>query len=481
MQFAKLHRLLYLTALLLPMTAASQNPAVVNETTGEAATVVAVDTASNVPAAIDSRTAFLSLDDCVKIALSESPTVKVADLEVKRVEYAKKETQGNLLPAIDFSLAYQRTIELQTINMNMGGQSQSIKMGMDNSWNTGFSAQMPLVNAALWKSIQISETQILQNIEKARASRLDLVNSVNKTYYALMLAVASRDVINQNYEIALFNAQLFEKQFKAGTASEYDVLRSSVQVKNIEPELLQAEIAIKQCQLQLKLLMGIDCNSDFAIMPNVTIEEMRYKLDTPLSLVDRSLANNTSLRELDIQRKMLKQNVDLKKLAWVPTLGASFNINWNALSNGNALKNQSFNPYSNVALALSVPIFSGGTKYNALKQAQVQLQEIDLQRENLVNSLTMQLDLTIDNMNMEISQIASSEEGVKQADKALQIMQKSFEIGAASYLSLRDSELAHTTARLSYYQSIYNYLISSSELDMLLGKEDAVLLGMPIR
>lgn len=481
MQFAKLHRLFYLTALLLPMTAASQNTAVVSETTGEAAIVAPVDTASNVSAPIDSRTAFLSLDDCVKIALSESPTVKVADLEVKRVEYAKKETQGNLLPTIDFSLAYQRTIELQTINMNFGGQSQSIKMGMDNSWNTGFSAQMPLVNAALWKSIQISETQILQNIEKARASRLDLVNSVNKAYYALMLAVASKDVINQNYEIALFNAQLYEKQFKAGTASEYDVLRSSVQVKNIEPELLQAEIAIKQCQLQLKLLMGIDCNSDFAILPNVTIDEMRYKLDTPLSLVDRSLANNTSIRELEIQRKMLKQNVDLKKLAWVPTLGASFNLNWSALSNGNALKNQTFNPYSNVALALSVPIFSGGTKYNALKQAQVQLQEIELQRENLVNSLTMQVDLTIDNMNREISQIASSEEGVKQADKALQIMQKSFEIGAASYLSLRDSELAHTTARLSYYQSIYNYLVSSSELDMLLGKEDAVRLGMPIR
>ncbi|MDE6768447.1 MAG: TolC family protein, partial [Muribaculaceae bacterium] len=51
-----------------------------------------------------------------------------------------------------------------------------------------------------------------------------------------------------------------------------------------------------------------------------------------------------------------------------------------------------------------------------------------------------------------------------------EIGQKIFEIGAASYLDLRDSELANTAAQLTYLQAIYNYLVSTSELDMLLGK-----------
>ncbi len=54
-------------------------------------------------------------------------------------------------------------------------------------------------------------------------------------------------------------------------------------------------------------------------------------------------------------------------------------------------------------------------------------------------------------------------------------MQKSFEIGAATYLDLRDSELADTSAKLAYYQAIYNYLVSTSELDLLLGKEDELI------
>lgn len=419
--------------------------------------------------AAEGRTLRLSLRDCLDIALQDNPTVRIADMEVTRTDYSKRETLAALFPTIDFSGAYQRSIELQTIRMNMGGQSQSIKMGSDNSWNFGFSASMPLVSAQLWKTIKISDTQILASLESARTSRLNLVNQVRQAYYGLMLALASRQVIQQNYDVALFNAELFEKKFQAGTASEYDVLRSSVQVKNVEPELLQADIAVRQCKLQLLVLMGIDNRVD--IEPTVTLEDMRADMMVKTSAVDRSLADNSSLRSLDLQARMAAQTVALRKLAWVPTLGVSYNLNWMSLSNGNALRNLQFNPYSNVALALQIPIFAGGSRYYALRQAQVQTKQLALQRENLINTLDMQVELALDNIDRQARQIDTSAEGVRQAAKAHDIMQKSFEIGAATYLDLRDSELANTTAQLVYYQAIHTYLVSTAELDLLLGKE----------
>lgn len=414
------------------------------------------------------ETLKLSREECIEIALKDNPTVRVADMEVTKVNYAKKETLASIFPTIDFNGSYQRSIELQTIRMNMGGESQKLKMGSDNSINMGFNATMPLIAPTLWKAISISDTQILSNLESARASRLDLINNVNKAYYALMLAESSYEVVKQNYDIAKMNADIFEKQHKAGTASEYDVLRSSVQVKNIEPELLQAEIAIRQCSLQLKILMGI--TTEVEIKPATGLNDYKNHMFAYPTAADRSIDQNTSLRSLDIQKKILDKNVTMKKFAWIPTLGASFNLSWLSLSNGSPFRKQEFNPYSTVGLQLQVPIFSGGSKYYGLRQAQVQRKELDLQRENLVNSLNMQVDLAIDNINREARQISTSEEGMKQAAKAYEIMQKSFEIGAASYLDLRDSELANTTAQLSYFQAIYNYLVSTSELDMLLGK-----------
>ena len=412
----------------------------------------------------------LSREKCIEIALQDNPTVKIADMEITKVDYAKKETLASVFPAIDFSMAYQRSIELQTIRMDFGGQSQNLKMGSDNTWNMGFSASLPLIAPTLWKAIDISDVQILATLEEARSSKLTLVDNINKAYYALMLAIASKEVLQQNYDVALFNADIYQKKFDNGTASEYDVLRSSVQVKNIEPDLLQADIAVKQCQLQLKVLMGI--SADIEIMPDVTLADLSTSMYSYPTSEMPSLKDNSSLRSLEIQQTMLSKNITLKKFAWIPTLGASYNLSWTALSNGSPFKNQQFNPYSYVGFALNVPIFSGGSKYYGLKQAQVQLKEIELQKDYLISSLDMQVKLAIDNINREAAQISTSKEGVREAKKAYEIMQKSFEIGAASYLNLRDAELANTSAQLVYYQAIYNYLVSTSELDLLLGKED---------
>lgn len=437
--------------------------------------MLAITAAGLSGSATASDTIRISREECVAIALQENPTIRVADMEVKRMDYSKREVLANLFPSIDFSGSYQRAIELQTISMAMGGQSQKFKMGMDNNWNFGFSAQMPLINAQLWKSIQMSETQILATLEESRASRLDLVNNINKSYYALLLAIASRDVVRDNYNIAQMNHDIFKKQFEQGTASEYDVLRSSVQVKNYEPELLQADIAIKQSSLMLKILMGMD--SEVTVMPDITLKDMQREMYGYQLGVERNLSRNTQLRSLDLQTKLLKQNLASKKLAWVPTLGVNYGLNWMAMSNGNAFKNQEFNPYSSVSLGLSIPIFNGLGRLNSVKQAKIQVKEMEFQRENLVNNLNMQVDVAMDNINRQVRQIASSEEGMKQARKAYEIMQKSFDIGAASYLDLRDAELANTAAQLSYHQAIYNFLVSTSELDTLLGKEDA--LGIP--
>lgn len=410
----------------------------------------------------------VSREDCLDIALSQSPTIRIADMEVKRVNYAKRETIGNLLPQIGFSLSYQRSIELQQIRMVMGGDTQKLKMGSDNTWNTGFTLSLPLIAPSLWKAVNISDTQIAQNLEAARSSRLELVNQINQAYYSLMLAISSKEVIKQNYDIAKYNADVYKKMFEQGTASEYDVLRSDVQVKNVEPQLLDADIAVKQCQLQLNVLMGID--DALNLYPSSKMEDMQKDMYGYL-LESKSLANNSSLRSLELSQKLADQNVTLKKFAFLPTLSGSFNVNWLSLSNGPMFKDMDFSPYSSVGINLSLPIFSGLTRLNSMKQAQVQAKELSLQKENLVNSLNMQVDLALDNISRQVKQIDSSKEGVIQARKAHEIMQKSFHIGAASYLELRDAELADTSAQLSYLQAIYNYLVSTSELDMLLGKD----------
>lgn len=438
---------------------------------------------------------MLSLDQCLAIALSESPTVKIADMEVTRADYSKKETLGQLLPSISFGASYNRTLAKQVMYMNMdgfgsmGGSGSSseneeteiesrasssraggnggIKVGLDNSFSTGFSASMPLIAPQLWQSMKLSDSQILRSVEQARSSRLELINQVKSAYYTLLLAEDSRRVIIESYDMAKLNHEIYTKKHQAGAASDYDVLRTSVAMKNIEPEMMQSEIAIKQARLQLLILMGLDAGFNFTTAEGLAVyEDSMY--DTAMS-ISRDYSLNPTLKLNEIDSNIARRNVSIQQAAWYPTLALSANYNWTSMSNGSPLRNFRWTPYSGVGLTLSLPIFEGGQRYSRVKQAKIQAAELLMQRENLERTIDSQVTLAIDNINVNIKQIASCAESVSEAERAHDIMQKSFEIGAASYLDLRDSELSLTRARLARFQAIYNFLVAHSELELLLG------------
>ena len=411
-------------------------------------------------------TISLSLDECIAIALNDNPTIKVADMEINRVDYSKKETIAQLFPDISFAGSYSRTIKKQTMAM-MG---QTIQVGSDNSYSAGFSASLPIVAVQLWKSLKLSDDQILINVEKARESRISLINQVENAFYGLLYAQDALKVLEENKNRAQLNANIYRKMFEVGTASEYDVLRAEVQVKNIEPTILDMHNTINQAKLQIKLLLGMDMTINIKIKGQLA----DYQNDMYQKVLDTnvSLDKNSSLRTLDLQTQALEHTLSVQKAAWYPTLALTANYNWIAMNNGAMFKNLDWNPYSTVGVALSIPIFQGGKRYYKQKQAEISYREMSWQRENLENALKLQVQVQFDNIQKSVSQIETNKAGVEQAVKANQIMEKSFRIGAASFLDLRDSENALLSAQLAYYQSIYNWLTAQSQLSYLLGEKD---------
>lgn len=489
------------------MAAIGQLPVMAIDAPGDTAAVVtAAETTQATASPTATATLRLSLDNCLTIALSDNPTVKVADMDVVRTDYSRMETVSQLLPSVTFSGTYNRTLAKQVAYMNMdfddmfgglggiGGGSTTdpdnpgdaegdttptsrassssskkndgIKMGLDNSYQVGFSASMPLIAPQLWASLKLSDTQILEANEKARASRIDLVNQVKNAYYALMLAMDSRRVLQESYDMAAYTHNLYVKQQQLGAASDFDVLRTSVAMKNIEPSLLQADIAIKQAKLQLKILTGIDSGTDFDITGTLSDYE-KTMYDDVLS-IDPDYSHNTSLVQFDIQTRQLQQLVKIEKASYYPTVAANFNYMWTSSTNGTPFSFR-WTPYSMVGLSLNVPLFNGGKRYARIKQAEIQLGEAEYTRLNLERNIAMQVDLAVDNIKLNVGQIASSSESVAQASRAHDIQVKSFNIGATSYLNLRDSELALTQSQLAFYQSVYNYLVARSQLEYLLG------------
>ncbi len=408
-------------------------------------------------------TLSLTLDQALEIALSESNTIKIADMTIEKSGYAKKGTYSALYPNMSVSSAYQRTLKKQVMVMDMGGQPMEIKVGRDNNISTSATASMPLVNASLWESLKLSGMDVEMAVEQARSSKIAMVKQVKQAFYAVLLAQESHNVMNQVYENAQRNYEKTEQRFNVGKASELERLRAQVTMMSAEPNVSSAENAVLLATWQLKAVMGIDLDTEVEVVGD--LNGYTDKLLTP-HIAEDDLDNNSSLLQLDIQDRMLESTIRMQKKQYLPTLAASINYNYSAMGDDKL----SWFPSSTAALSLSLPIFDGFQKRNTIKQSQVTRNMLALQREDTERNLRIAIRNYNDQMALCVKNYEAANATVEIAQKSYDISAKMYEVGKATLVELNDAQLALQQAQLTQAQAVYNFMVTKASLDELIGK-----------
>ena len=443
-------------------------------------------------AAVETAPTVITLEQALQIALSESPTVKIADKEVERTGYSRKGTYSALFPTIDGSASYQRTIKKQVMYMDFdmssitgGGDSSQaaasssgtssgggIEVGRWNTWTGGVTAAMPLVNAQLWKSLKISDLDVELSVEKARSSRLQTVEQVKQTYFVCLLAREAFNVYKSVYENALENLEQIQRKYNAQKASELELTRAKTSVANAIPDVYDAESSLYISLWQLKAVMGVNLEENIDVAGSLN----DYAGNMTSDMMDAesgelTLENNSSMRQLALQAEQLANTVKLQQYANIPSLALAFSFNMNAMTNDFKFSEYKWSPYSYAGLSLSIPIFAGGKRSSAIKQARVQAQELDLQRENTERQLKISIRQDLNTMETAVKSYAAAVSAVESARKAYDIAVKSYDVGRSTLTDLNSAQLALTRAQLSVAQAVYNFMVAKADLEGVIGAD----------
>ena len=414
--------------------------------------------------AIAQETLQLTLDQALEIALSESNTIKIADMTVEKTGYAKKGSYAALYPNISASGSYQRTLKKQVMVMDMGGQPMEIKVGRDNNINTSATATMPLVNAQLWESLKLSGMDVELAVEQARSSKIAMASQVKQAFYAVLLAQKSLEVVSQVYDNAQKNYDKTLQRFNVGKASEVERLRAQVTMMNAEPSVSSAENAVLLATWQLKAVMGIDLNTDIEVVGD--LNDYTDMMLAPYVSED-DLSSNSTLLQLEIQDRMLESTIKMQKKQYLPTLAASINYNYSAMGDNEL----SWFPSSTAALSLNIPVFDGFQKRYNIKQSKVTKNMLELQREDTERNLRIAIRNFNDQMALCVKNYQAANATVEVAQKSYEISEKMYEVGKATLVELNDAQVALMQSQLTQAQAIHNFMVAKASLDELIGKE----------
>lgn len=424
--------------------------------------------AISMPATMLAQTVDLNLQKAIEIALAENPTIKIADKDIRLKEIADKEAWQSLLPTVSSQLALQHSIKVAAIKTPNG----EFKMGKDGTTTAtgGITLSLPIYAPAVYQNMKLTKDDILLAQEKARSSRLSLVNQVTKAYYAALLAKDSRDVIQRSYDVSKENFDVVDKKFQVGKVSEYDKISAEVQMRSMNSSVTSAQTGLELAILQLKVLMGI--NTDFDIVINDSLKA--YENSVTLANTESNtneIENNSSLRQIDMNMGLLKRTDKILHANFLPTIGMQISGMYQSYSNDDwNVFGYKYSPSSTLSISVNIPIFTA-SNWTKLKSSKIKMEQLSDTRVNTVRQLNMAAQSYRKNMLTSISKLESDRQAVMQADKAVSISAKRYNVGKGTILELNQSETALTQAELTYHQSIFDFLTNKADLDYTLGRE----------
>lgn len=427
------------------------------------------------------QTFELSLDKALEIALSDNPTIRVADLEIERQDWVRKQTVGNLLPSVSISSQYSYSIVKQEM-------AKGLSFGADNSISNSASLSLPLYAPTVYETLKMNRTQMAQAVESARSSKISLANEVKKGYYNILLAEQSLAVLKESEKSIAETVSNTKAMYKQGLASEYDLLSAEVQLSNLRPNIIQTENSIKTSKLLFKMYLGLPESADFSLVGSLDdFADEVAMASVPTNEVD--LSNNADLRALDLQSKLLEHQLELVNASRLPTVAAFTNFIYSGNDNtmdfgslmgggmggsssgGSSTKKEWWwqNPLS-AGISISIPLFSGGRNINRAHEIRNSISQLSLQKEYMRQSVNVQVESAFNNIVTAREKMTSNEITVRQAQKAYEIAQVRYNAGMGTILELNSSELSLTQARLNYSQAIYDYLAARADYEKIIGE-----------
>lgn len=423
------------------------------------------------------QTVTLTLDQAIEIALDENPTIKVADMEIERQDYVRKETVGNLLPSLSASGQYSYSIIKQKMSKS------GLSFGADNTVTLGANLTVPLFVPAVYASLKLNDAQMAEAVESARSSRVTMVNEVRKAFYNMLLLQESLAVLRESEKIMQETVDNTRMMYEAELGSEYDYITAQSNLSAIMPNIIQTEGSIQVADFYMHMLLSLP--NDVAIELVGDLDSYSGDIINRDGSYSTDISNNSDLKLLDIQERMLEAQLKVTNAQRMPTLSAfgSFSLYGNDMpeinfgdiagsgSAANSAKQFWWQHPASVGVSISIPIFSGNKINNQAKQAKIAIDQLRMQRVYTEESTNMQVRTSISNLVTALSKMKANETSMAQARKAYDITNARYTGGAGTILELNSAQLQLTQARLNYTQAIYDYLAAEADYEKIIGRD----------
>lgn len=393
------------------------------------------------------------------------------------IEAAKKkkwETTTIGLPQLNGNVGYQNNFKLQKSVVPgefFGGPPGSfaeVEFGTKHNMGASLTLSQLIFDGSYLVGLQSAKVylQLFENSKKKTDS--EIKQMVISSYGNVLLAQESIKVLESNKTILEKNYNDVNQIYKNGLAEEESVEQIAITLSTVNSTLNNVKRSRELALKMLKINLGIELEDELTLTDNLETlskENLDLAITTSEFSVDKNIDYQMATNMTEQKRLLLK----LEKSKALPSLGAQVNFGYNAFSNTFSFfnENQKWFNYSNLGVALNVPIFSSFGRSARTQQAKIAFEQAQTKQKEAEQMLKLQYQAAKSDYEFSVEEYETAKNNLKLAERIEKKQQIKFKEGLSTSFEFTEAQRQLYAAQQSYLQSMVNVVNKRASLEKI--------------
>lgn len=404
-----------------------------------------------------------TVDNCVQYALQHYPLLKQSFVQE---EITNSQIRGKLAdwyPQINLDGNYQHAFQLPTSLF----QGQPMKAGVKNTSGLQLGLTQNIFNRDALLASSTSKLVKASTAQDIEANKIDVAVNVSKAFYDVLLTRKQILVLDEDILRLKRSLKTATSQYNGGIVDNIDYKRATIALNNSEAQRRSAAEMLKAKDANLKQWMGYPAGAALDIVSDTTTLESHAIIDTVQAVNYR---DRIEFQQLETQEKLQQANLKYEKWSFIPTLSAYANYNLNYMNDDFGKLYRDNYPNSFVGLQLGFPIFQGGKRKESILQAKLQIEMVQLSKENFINGVNAQYENAMAIYKSDLNVYLALKENVQLATDVYNTISLQYKEGIKIYLDVITAETDLRSAQINYSNALYQLLSDKLEVERALGQ-----------
>jgi outer membrane protein len=407
-------------------------------------------------------------NDAVSLALENNYGIKLANNQLKVAENNTSILNSGYLPTLTGNAGTTFNLDNSEADFSDGRNPVILNGAESSRYNASVNLNYTLFDG-LGRSYnykQLKEQYQLSELE-ARETIENTIFQLFTVYYNVAQLTENTSALKQTLAISKDRLVRAQYQFDYGQSTKLGVLNAEVDINNDSINVINTKQQLINFKRDLNVVLGNVLLNDFSVDTNVNFDLLFDKE----ALFQKAKTRNTALLQID--KNIILSGFDIKsgKSTYLPTVGLTGSYGWNK-NNNNAASFVAVSTSTGLSGGLNVSwnLFDGGNTITRVKNAKINLENQQLQKEQLLITLERDFNNIWDDYKNKLNIYKIQESNVITSKNNFYRTEEKFKVGQVNSIEFRQAQLNFINAELSRNQVKYDAKLAELQLLQLSGE-----------